>query len=143
MIRKLEPKDIDKIVELEEEIFGETLGSEMIQNELSNPLVWFRVMETDNKIIGYIGGYFYLEDGEILNFLIDKKNQHQGYGTQLFLNIIEEAKKIGIKRITLEVKETNIVAINFYNKFGFSKISKRKHYYKDGTDAIVMMKENI
>ncbi|MGM9898963.1 MAG: ribosomal protein S18-alanine N-acetyltransferase [Bacilli bacterium] len=143
MIRPLQIKDIDIIVQLEEEIFGETLGKEMLENELNNPLVWFRVLEIDNQVIGYIGGYFYLEDGEILNFLIDKSKQHQGYGTILFESILQEARKKGIKKVTLEVRESNSNAISFYTKFGFSKISIRKHYYQNGDNAIVMIKENI
>lgn len=143
MIRPLQIKDIDIIVQLEEEIFGETLGKEMLENELNNPLVWFRVLEIDNQVIGYIGGYFYLEDGEILNFLIDKSKQHQGYGTILFESILQEARQKGIKKVTLEVRELNSNAISFYTKFGFSKISIRKHYYQNGDNAIVMIKENI
>lgn len=143
MIRPLQIKDIDIIVQLEEEIFGETLGKEMLENELNNPLVWFRVLEIENQVIGYIGGYFYLEDGEILNFLIDKSKQHQGYGTILFESILQEARQKGIKKVTLEVRESNSNAISFYTKFGFSKISIRKHYYQNGDNAIVMIKENI
>lgn len=143
MIRKVEEKDILRIVELEEQIFNETLGYEMIKNELNNPLVWFRLIEEENRIIGYIGGYFYLEDGEILNFLVDEKYQHQGYGTLLFNSIIEEAKNAGIKRVTLEVRESNTKGINFYHKNNFKQISIRKHYYKNGENAIVMMKELI
>ncbi len=143
MIRALELKDIKRIVELEEEIFGETLGEEMLSNEISNPLVWFRVLELNQNIIGYIGGYFYLNDGEIINFLIDKRFQRLGYGTNLFKALLDEANAKNIQRITLEVKVSNEVAIKFYNKFGFKKISIRKNYYKNGEDAVVMMKENI
>lgn len=140
MIRPLKEEDISKVVILEEKIFGETLGYEMIHNELSNPLVWFLVLE-EKEIIGYIGGYFFDGVGEIINFLIDDKYQHQGYGTILFNGLIEKAKQEGIKQITLEVKKTNIKGISFYQKNKFKEISIRKHYYKDGEDAIVMMKE--
>ena len=141
MIRKLEEKDITKIVELEEKIFGETLGVEMLHSELSNPLVWFRVIENENQVVGYIGGYFYDGAGEIINFLIDDIYQRKGYGTLLFNSLIEESRVAGIKQITLEVKETNIKGINFYTKNEFKQISVRKHYYKDGENALVMMKE--
>ena len=45
-----------------------------------------------------------------------------------------------IERITLEVKETNEKGINFYKKNNFTQINVRKHYYKDDTNALVMMK---
>lgn len=143
MIRCLELKDIPTVVELEEEIFGESLGYEMLSEEISNPLIWFRVIEIDNEVIGYIGGYFFMDDGEIINFLINEKYQHMGYGTQLFNSIMDEAKSIGIKRVTLEVRRSNMKGINFYIKHNFKEISVRKHYYKNGEDALVMMKELI
>lgn len=143
MIRCLELKDIPTVVELEEEIFGESLGYEMLSEEISNPLIWFRVIEIDNEVIGYIGGYFFMDDGEIINFLINEKYQHMGYGTQLFNSIMDEAKSTGIKRVTLEVRRSNMKGINFYIKHNFKEISVRKHYYKNGEDALVMMKELI
>ena len=143
MIRAVEEKDIKSIVELEAEIFGESLGYEMIKSELNNPIIWFRLIEENDNIIGYIGGCFCFEDGEILNFLIDEKYQHLGYGTLLFNHLMEEAKENGIKRVTLEVRENNIKGINFYKKHNFKKISIRKHYYKNGDNAFVMMKELI
>ena len=143
MIRCLELKDIPTVVELEEEIFGESLGYEMLSEEISNPLIWFRVIEIDNEVIGYIGGYFFMDDGEIINFLINEKYQHKGYGTQLFNSIMDEAKSTGIKRVTLEVRRSNMKGINFYIKHNFKEISVRKHYYKNGEDALVMMKELI
>ena len=143
MIRCLELKDIPTVVELEEEIFGESLGYEMLSEEISNPLIWFRVIEIEDEVIGYIGGYFFMDDGEIINFLINEKYQHMGYGTQLFNSIMDEAKSTGIKRVTLEVRRSNMKGINFYIKHNFKEISVRKHYYKNGEDALVMMKELI
>lgn len=143
MIRKLQEQDISKVVELEEKMFGETLGEEMLKSELSNPLVWFRVIEVNDQVIGYIGGYFYDGAGEIINFLIDEDYQKKGYGTQLFNSLMNEAKIASIKQITLEVKKNNVKGINFYTKNKFKQISIRKHYYKDGEDALVMMKELI
>lgn len=143
MIRPLELKDIPTIVELEEEIFGESLGYDMLSEEISNPLIWFRVIEIDNEVIGYIGGYFFMDDGEIINFLINEKYQHMGYGSKLFNSIMDEAKASGIKRVTLEVRRSNMKGINFYTKHNFKEISVRKHYYKNGEDALVMMKELI
>ena len=46
-----------------------------------------------------------------------------------------------IKNITLEVKESNIQAINFYLKMGFKKVSVRENYYKN-ENGILMIKED-
>ena len=43
--------------------------------------------------------------------------------------IIDEIKRLNIKKIFLEVSVLNINAINFYLKNGFQKIGVRKGYY--------------
>ena len=44
---------------------------------------------------------------------------------------------INAEKVLLEVRESNISAINLYSKCGFKEINRRKNYY-DGEDAIIM-----
>ena len=81
-----------------------------------------------------------MDDGEILNFVIHGDYQRQGLGQQLFNEVIKYCEENHIIRLTLEVKETNQKGINFYLKNNFVQINIRKHYYKDNTNALVMMK---
>ena len=139
-VRYLQEKDVKRVVDLEETYLHESLGEEMILNELNNPIVKFWVIENENEVLGYIGGYFCMDDGEILNFVIHGDYQRQGLGQQLFNEVIKYCEENHIIRLTLEVKETNEKGINFYLKNNFVQINIRKHYYKDNTNALVMMK---
>lgn len=146
-IRLLEIQDIKKVVELEETYLFETLGEEMLKSELAridqNKVegVRFYVITLDDQVIGYIGRSYFLEEAEVLNFVIDGSFQHQGFGQLLFDYMIE--KMPGVKKITLEVRKSNQKAINFYKKNGFQEIFVRKAYYKNGEDAILLLKEFI
>lgn len=146
-IRLLEIQDIKKVVELEETYLFETLGEEMLKSELARTDqktiegVRFYVITLDNQVIGYIGRSYFLEEAEVLNFVIDGAFQHQGFGQLLFDYMIE--KMPGVKKITLEVRKSNQKAINFYKKNGFQEIFVRKAYYKNGEDAILLLKEFI
>lgn len=137
--QKLTKEDIKQVVLLEEEFLGETLGEEMLESESYNSAACFITAKKEQKVLGYIGGYFIGEEGEILNFVVDEAYQRQGIGTTLLTHLLSINKDI--KKIILEVRENNQKGINFYTKFGFQKISIRKHYYKNGDHAIVMMKE--
>lgn len=139
-IRFLQEKDVLQVVDLEERILGETLGKEMLTDELNKDITKFWVIIDDEHLIGYIGGYFVIEQGEILNFVIDEKYQRQGYGQCLFNEVLTYAKKRSLSSLTLEVKENNNKGLNFYKKNGFTPINIRKNYYGDGTNAIVMLK---
>ena len=138
---KLESKDIKQVVLLEEQFLGESLGEEMILNELDNPNVCFLSAKDNEKVIGYIGAYTFDDSMEILNFVVDEAYQRQGVGSLLFNTLLNMYDKT--KSIVLEVRYNNEKGISFYKKNNFNVISIRKHYYKNGDDAIVMMKEII
>lgn len=140
-IERLIKEDIPQVVLLEEELLGDSLGVEMLENEINNPSICFLTAKDNKKVLGYIGAYVIEGEMEILNFVVDKLHQRSGIGTLLFnalLNLYPDTKSI-----ILEVRENNEQGINFYKKNNFNVISKRKHYYKNGDDALVMMKEII
>ena len=140
-IDKLIKEDIAQVVLLEEQFLGETLGSEMLENELDNEFMCFLSAKESKKVLGYIGAYVINGELEILNFVVDENFQRTGIGTLLFNELLNRYPDT--KSVVLEVREQNEKGINFYKKNNFNVISKRKHYYKNGDDALVMMKELI
>lgn len=140
-IRLLQKEDIKKIVYLEESFLGETLGEEMLESELDSKVTKFYVATLSGEIVGYIGRYEFLGEAEILNFVVDETYQRQGIGQLLFNQVESDIQDL--QKMTLEVRESNTKAINFYKKNGFKQISIRKHYYKNGEDAKVLIKEYL
>lgn len=140
-IDKLIKEDIAQVVLLEEQFLGETLGVEMLENELDNEFMCFLSAKESKKVLGYIGAYVINGELEILNFVVDENFQRTGIGTLLFNELLHRYPDT--KSVVLEVREQNEKGINFYKKNNFNVISKRKHYYKNGDDALVMMKEII
>ena len=138
-IRTLEKQDIDKVVYLETTFLGETLGKEILESELDSKITKFYVATINNEVVGYIGRYEYIGEVEILNFVVDEDYQRQGIGQMLFDKVLNEIKEIN--KITLEVRRSNQKAINFYYKNGFKEIHVRKNYYKNGEDALVLIRE--
>ena len=130
-IDKLTKEDIPQVVLLEEQFLGETLGSEMLENELENEFMCFLSAKDNKKVLGYIGAYVINGELEILNFVVDGLHQRTGIGTLLFNELLN--KYPDAKTVVLEVREQNEKGINFYKKNNFNVISKRKHYYKNKT----------
>ena len=142
-VRKMEFRDIKKVVELEEKYLLESLGEKLLASELSekNNGVSFYVIENDDVVIGYIGRYYFFQESEVLNFVVDESYQRQVYGQKLFDKMVKDMKDV--KKITLEVRASNIKGINFYTKNGFKQVGVRKKYYKNGEDALLLLKEFI
>ena len=140
-VREIKKEDIKKVVYLEETFLGETLGEEMIESELGSNVTKFYVATLNEEVVGYIGRYEFLGEVEILNFVVEEIHQRKGIGQLLFNQVEQDVQNLN--KMTLEVRESNTKAINFYLKNGFKQISVRKHYYKNGEDAKVLIKEYL
>lgn len=143
MIRSMNKDDISTIVHDEVEIFGESLGRDMLEGELENEMAHYYVLEESGVIIGYIGSWLDISNAQILNFYIKKEYEHQGYGSKLLEFLIEKLESLGANLISLEVRESNIKARNLYEKFGFKFSHKRKFYYANGEDAFVYIRRSV
>lgn len=131
MIRDFKKKDFTPANNLLN-TFNYVLKKESFNNDFLKVLVY------EEKIVKGILVYKYLYDRiEIDYIIVGKEFRRCGIATKL-LKFIENKYK-NIKNITLEVRESNVVAINFYLKNGFKEITKRKNYYKD-EDGILMIK---
>ena len=91
----------------------------------------------EDKCIGYLDYSFMYDRMEIDNFLVNPLYRNQGIGNKLMTYLMELAKKLEVYNITLEVRVSNMVAINLYKKYGFREVATRKYYYGD-EDGILM-----
>jgi ribosomal-protein-alanine N-acetyltransferase len=91
----------------------------------------------DNELLGFIHISKSFEVVDIVNIVVDINKRKNGIGKKLIEYVIDSFSDI--ESIMLEVRESNEVAISFYNKCGFEEINRRKKYYGN-EDAIIMKK---
>ena len=94
----------------------------------------------NKKVIGFAMFSAIPPDCHILNIAIDQKYQGKGEGALLLKYVIKQSKAMKIKRVFLEVRISNLTAIQFYEKFGFIKDAIRDKYYPGDPkeDALLM-----
>ena len=95
------------------------------------------------KIIGIYVVQTIIDEAQISYFSIKQKFRRKGYGSQLMIYLIKDCEKLNIKKLLLEVSETNSIAEIFYCKFNFLTVGRRKNYYKSGADAVLKEKKFI
>lgn len=93
-----------------------------------------------NKIVGYIVYSTVLDECHILNVAVHPDFRRMGIAQKMLDFLFNEGEKEGIKFYYLEVRVDNAPAINFYKNNGFKELGLRKGYYRDGTDALVMVR---
>ena len=116
---------------------GVIRGSWIFSN-LGNTI--FLVAEEEGRILGYIGMYLAMDEGEITNVAVMKQERQRGIGGMLLKEIKKEAERRAIARIVLEVRVSNASAIRLYEKEGFQNCGVRKNFYElPREDAYIMI----
>lgn len=91
----------------------------------------------EEEVMGFLEYSIIYDRMEIDNILVYKQFRNKKIGTKLMEYIIKIAKENNLINITLEVRQSNYIAIKLYKKMGFKETAIRKYYYGD-EDAILM-----
>ncbi|MGI6623204.1 MAG: ribosomal protein S18-alanine N-acetyltransferase [Clostridiaceae bacterium] len=139
VIRPMENKDLNDIVEVEQKCFRIPWSKSMFEDELYNLNAHYLVAEVAGRIVGYIGFWKIIDEGHITNIAVHPDFRGLGYGRELIAAMILKAKEMELIAITLEVRKSNKAAISLYESFGFVSSGIRKKYYSDNNeDALIM-----
>lgn len=139
IIRSMTKDDVDSVYIVEEDCFTDPWSKESIRKELKNDLARYLVAELDNKIVGYVGVWFVVDEGHITNVAVHSDYRGKKIGDKLVKEMIKLCKESKLVAMTLEVRSSNTVAQNLYRKYGFKMGGIRKEYYSDNKeDAIIM-----
>mmetsp|Transcript_14050 Transcript_14050/g.36085 ORF Transcript_14050/g.36085 Transcript_14050/m.36085 type:complete len:156 (+) Transcript_14050:499-966(+) len=72
---------------------------------------------------------------QLLELCVGKAARKQGIAAALLKHVWEAGSR---GQMTLEVRASNIPAVSLYKKIGFETVGRRKGYYSDGEDALLM-----
>ncbi|HEY1462379.1 MAG TPA: ribosomal protein S18-alanine N-acetyltransferase [Terriglobales bacterium] len=95
------------------------------------------VIETDDKLQGFIVAHIVGDEWEIENMVIAPQMQRRGLGEKLLKQLMKFASHNAAK-IVLEVREANHPANNLYKKCGFLATGQRKNYYQNPAENAVL-----
>lgn len=143
-IRPATNKDLPSLIEIQNECFILPWKEKDILYELNeNPVNVMYVLEDKDEIIGFIDFWITFDSATIAQIGIKKKYQGQHLANLLMEEMINDCYAKKVMNITLEVRTSNLKAINLYKKYGFKGIVIKPHYYDNGEDALYMVrKEN-
>ena len=147
-IKDVVEQDLDEITRLEREVFKDNAFSRNFFLKYVKNYIFFLKLEKgifNKKILGFI--IVIKDDDErvnIINYLIDSKYQNKGFGTLLLEDTLK--KILGLKKfkkIILNVRTTNTIALKIYKKFNFKIVKEINNYYANSQSSYLMKKEII
>ena len=151
---------MNKLTEVQYDYFGEQdIDIALDIERESNPFPWtvrnFKdciekgyyslVLKEGMKVIGFAILSVSTEESHLLNIGLTASKRGQGLGKELLEKIIMAAEVMGSKKIFLEVRISNVIAIDLYKTSGFKEIGLRKNYYriKEGREDAILMSKSL
>ena len=162
IVREALPDDAERMILYLNQVGGESANLLHGENEFNVPIEGVRrklamSKDSENSIVlialeneriiarAELEGYYPARIRHRAKFSISVRKEYwnQGIGTEMLKRIIEQAKKMKISVIELEVISDNVRGIHLYHKMGFVDIGiYKKFFYVNGMfkDAVVMQK---
>lgn len=140
-IRRMRAADVEAVVRIETEAFSSPWQRETFNNLIERPGLELLVLEdVEEGVIGYAVLWCILDQGELANLAIAPRLRGIGLGAHLLARVLEIARDREVETVYLEVRASNVRAVELYRRFGFSDVGLRRGYYEHPKeDALIMM----
>lgn len=141
VIQNMQPEDVDEVVKIEQQSFSDPWSEENFLVELDLPFSWVWTAKINNRLTGYCCCWEIEEELQIANLAVYPEFRNQGIGKKILQEILNRACQRKIKKVTLEVRESNQFGLKLYQAFGFAEVGRRKKYYRKPTeDGLILAK---
>ncbi len=132
------PCHTSEVAELEREVFSHPWSEQALIDSLDKGI--FLVCLEDGKVLGYAGAYCIQDEAAVTNIATNPRRRREGIAQMLTSTLIERAKKLGLAKISLEVRVSNAPALALYEKLGFKNAGLRRGFYSSPReDAFVLI----
>lgn len=142
-IRPIAPGDLPDVLRIQQE---SALNSGWHEDdyrrliEAPGGLILVACGDSPGPVAGFVAVNLILDHAELLSVAVAPEMRRQGIGKNLLLEACQYMRDAGALSISLEVRASNLPAIELYHSVGFAACRTRKDYYSSPLEnACVMM----
>ena len=132
--------DVDEILRIEYKVYSHPWSRANFTDSIASGYSCW-VCRVGGELVGYYVVMMAVDDAHLLNISVSEKRQGLGFGARLLRHAISVACHAGASTLLLEVRPSNVKAVELYRHFGFAQIGVRRGYYPADSgreDALVM-----
>jgi ribosomal-protein-alanine N-acetyltransferase len=139
MIRNVDATDLERVRTLLASVPEAAVWSADDSRLALQKHLLMRVAEEEGIVCGLVVFRTMADEAEILNLAVDSTRRCRGIGSRLMEDAVAACKAARVKRIFLEVRDSNDAARKFYLRMGFTQVGRRRKYYSEPVeDALVL-----
>ncbi len=140
-IRRLTLDHLDNIMKIERVSYPNPWPSSVFVEELQHrwSTLWGFFPPGMQVPVGFLLFWEIYDELHVLNLAVHPDYRQNGLAKSLLTSLLEYGRRKNFKFVTLEVRRSNIPALNLYRQLGFQMVGVRKGYYCDNNeDALIM-----
>jgi len=135
--------DLDGVLAIEDASFNNPTTREWYEAELKRPEVChiFVLRTPDCPVAAFCAFWRVDHQIHINNLAVRPELRGQGLASRLLADVLAEMALSGVTHATLEVRRSNLPALQLYAKAGFVEAGVRRNYYTQPVeDALVLVR---
>jgi [ribosomal protein S18]-alanine N-acetyltransferase len=137
-IRVFRRDDIESVAALEQASFKDPYPTYFLSDLARDNPTTFLVAILNNVVVGYAVIDRWEDHDHLISIAVHTDSRRKGIGHGLLGEL--EKRRTKDRPLKLEVRQSNLPAIQLYQKNGFLKTGLAEGYYSDGEDAVTMEK---
>jgi ribosomal-protein-alanine N-acetyltransferase len=134
-LRRMEARDLPSAMEIDALSLPRPWSAAIWRGELASPYGLYLVIEDSGEVTGHIGVRHVLGELHITTIAVRPEHRRRGHARALIGTAL--AAYPNASHVHLEVRPTNVAALDLYESLGFRKTGRRPRYYGD-EDALLM-----
>lgn len=95
------------------------------------------------EVLAYVGMTYAADEGSITNVATHPNSRRKGLGKGVVSALLQEAARLSLSYVYLEVRLSNAPAIALYESLGFEVVGTRKNFYRHPTEDALLMRASI
>jgi [ribosomal protein S18]-alanine N-acetyltransferase len=127
-LRTMTPENIDAVMAIEQVAYSHPWSRGNFRDSL-NPLFDAHCLWLGDELLGYFLAMHGFEEMHLLNITVAPARQGQGWAHMMLDALSLISRNVGAQTLWLEVRQSNVRALQVYERYGFVRVGLRKDYY--------------
>jgi [ribosomal protein S18]-alanine N-acetyltransferase len=145
LIRTLEPRDVDAVLAVQSACpetaqWTEWDYARVVRGEM---IGWVAQQDERAQMDGFLVARRIADQIEILNLAVRPERRRRGIGSELLRQSFAWGRSFGATSALLEVRETNLAALHFYERHAFEVVGRRRLYYAAPVEDALVLKAKL
>ena len=139
VVRRATENDLAALLTLESRSFSVPWSAAAMESHLAASHTLSLLLLEENVPVGYLLAGFTPPEGDLYRVAVLPEKRRRGYARRLLDAFLAESDERDADTLWLDVRESNAAAIALYRSLGFSVVLRRENYYRDPTEAALVM----